>query len=69
VKSATTQTQQVLAFLKRYGSIDPLTAWRKLGSARLAARIFDLREAGINIRTERKATRNGSKIARYYLQA
>ena len=68
VKSTTTQTQQVLAFLKRYGSIDPLTAWKELRSARLAARIHDLRCKGLNIRTER-VRRNGSTFARYTLQA
>lgn len=69
MKSTTTQTQQVLAFLKRYGSIDPLTAWKRLGVYRLGARIFDLRESGVNIRTDRKGTRNGAKVARYTLQA
>ncbi len=67
--STTTQTQQVLAWLKRYGSIDPMTSWRKLGVYRLGARIFDLRESGVNIRTERKSTKRGAKVATYFLQA
>jgi len=41
----------VLAHLNKFGSIDPMTALTKLGVYRLAARIFDLREAGIQIHT------------------
>ena len=67
MKSKTTQTQQVLAWLKRKGDIDPLTAWRRLGIYRLGARIYDLRESGVNIRTVRKTTRGGAVVALYKL--
>lgn len=37
------QEQQVLAYLKRHGTITPKEAWVKLGIYRLAARIERLR--------------------------
>lgn len=38
-----TQNEQVLAYIERHGSIDPLRALNELGVMRLAARIANLR--------------------------
>ena len=43
-----TQTQQILAMLKR-GPITPLAALRDAGCFRLAARIYDLKQEGHDI--------------------
>ena len=48
----TTQKSVILAHLKRFGSIEPLTALREYGVYRLGARIADLRHEGHNIVTE-----------------
>lgn len=47
------QKHYILSHLRKYGSINPMTALREYGSFRLGARIADLREEGYNIVTER----------------
>lgn len=47
-----TQKSVLLEHLKRYGSIEPLTALREYGIYRLGARIADLRSDGYNIVTQ-----------------
>lgn len=49
-----TQKTVVLQHLKRFGSIEPLTALREYGIYRLGARVADLRSEGYNIITETK---------------
>ena len=51
-KEKQTQKSVILAHLKRFGSIEPLTALREYGCYRLGARIADLRHDGHNIITE-----------------
>ena len=46
----------VLQHLKRFGSIEPLTALREYGIYRLGARVADLRSEGYHIVTETKAS-------------
>lgn len=46
------QKKVILDHLKRFGSIEPLTALREYGCYRLGARINDLRNDGYNIITE-----------------
>lgn len=53
-----TQNGRLLAYLQRHASINPLEAWSQLGIYRLGARVFDLKKAGHNIVTSRKAVRN-----------
>ena len=55
-KEKVNQKTLLLEYLKQYGSIEPLTALRELGIFRLAARIADLRNDGVNINTERVMT-------------
>ena len=50
--------------LNRGWKLNPLQALKKYGCLRLAARIADLRNAGMNI-TTRKVTRNGKTFAEY----
>ena len=66
------QTEMVLDYLERHGSITPLEAMNKLGIMRLGARIFDLKESGVKIITERVSEKNrfGDVVnfARYRLE-
>ncbi len=66
---ATTQAERLLALLRQVGDegVTPLEALRSLGSFRLAARIYDLREAGHDIRTLRYKLGSGAVVARYTL--
>lgn len=68
-----TQNEQVLDYMRRYGSITALDAIRDLGCMRLASRISDLKKEGHNIMAVKKAVtrRDGTKayIAEYKLGA
>ena len=44
--------QKVLGYLKKHGSITPMEALREFGCYRLGARIYDLRQSGVKIKTE-----------------
>jgi hypothetical protein len=59
------QNLAILNHLRR-GPLDPLTALRRYGTMRLAARISELREAGHKIVSERRHG-NGKHYAVYRL--
>lgn len=66
------QTALILHHLKTYGGLTSLEAVRNYGIMRLAARIADLRDSGIGIRSERVAVldERGKEVghfARYHL--
>lgn len=63
-----TQKMAVYQHLCRYGRLTPMQALEKFGSFRLAARIRDLRDEGIDIRTE-WVKRDGKRFAEYRLAA
>lgn len=68
----TSQKHYVLQHLRRFGSIEPLTALREYGCYRLGAVIFRLRDEGYDIITTRMEGRSritGNRImyARYSL--
>lgn len=62
----TTQTEMILAALRRGERLTPLDALRRFGCFRLAARIDDLRRAGHEIVTETRET-DGKRYAVYHL--
>lgn len=62
------QERLILSHLKRYGSIEPLTALDKYGCFRLAARITDLKDRGYKIATE-MVKKGGKRLAKYRLIA
>lgn len=70
MKKKTTQRERILTYMKRTGDITQLEAVN-LGCLRLAAQIFDMKKAGIAIKTEMRevTNRDGSKsrIAAYSL--
>lgn len=57
-------TKKIESWLLRGYRLTPLQALEKWGCMRLAARIAELRNAGIDIRTT-KITRNGKTYAQY----
>lgn len=62
-----TQFERILRHLKAGRAITPAQAWRRYGCMRLSARIYDLKRAGHNIRTEPHTVRDGTIVARYSL--
>lgn len=73
MESFKSQKEVILEHLKRFGSIDPLTALKEYGCYRLGARISDLRREGLNIKTETTESVSaitGRKVffAKYILQ-
>lgn len=53
-----TQTQRVLDYIEKHGSIDGWRAMNELGIMRLAARIADLKAAGYHIARNMKSRKN-----------
>lgn len=53
-----TQCERILRHMEDYGSIDPMEAIREYGCMRLASRIADLKEMGIDIIAERTKGKN-----------
>lgn len=63
---STKQTDQVLDYLHKHGSIDPLRAFNELGILRLGARIWDIKAAGIPITGEIKTNPETGKHWKEY---
>ena len=64
-----TQAEHILAYLKTGGSLTPLDALERFGCFRLGARVWDLKERGYNIISERLTVPGGKVVARYTLVA
>lgn len=62
------QTAIIGEYLMAGGTITPLEALEKWGCFRLAARIHDLRKAGMNI-VEEDVNYEGVTFARYFMEA
>jgi hypothetical protein len=70
VNSNKTQCDRVRGYLETHGAITPMEALNEIGTMRLAARIAELRAAGMPIETcrEEVKTRAGTAVvARYVL--
>ena len=52
------QKKMVLDYISEFGSITPLDTFKDLGVTRLAAVIFELKEDGHDIHTERERGKN-----------
>jgi len=66
-----TQANRVLNYMRQYGSITTLEAFRDLGITRLSGVIFDLKkDYAISSKTESGRNRYGEKTSysRYYLK-
>lgn len=65
-----TQCKKIHEYMKKYGSITSLEAFRDIGCTRLSARIHDLREQGVKIDSEKieVPTRDGkTTVSCYFL--
>jgi biotin operon repressor len=62
-----TQTDAIRSFLLAGNSLTPIDALERFGCFRLAARIDDLRQEGLDIKTV-KERRNGKSYARYQMR-
>ena len=66
-----TQASLIIEYMEEFGSITPLEAIRDIGCYRLSARISDIKDQGIPIKTEMVNVKNRrgkySRIARYSL--
>ena len=63
-----TQNEQIIEYLKTGASITPLEALRMFGCFRLAGRIFELKEKGWPIISERLEVEKGRRVGQYTLQ-
>ncbi len=61
-----TQNQEILRHLKNGLTLTPKQALRQYGTMRLAARVFDLKQQGHDIRADIIKV-NGARVARYSL--
>jgi len=60
------QKYRILRHLKKHRRITSMEAFRKFNATRLSGIIYNLREDGFNINTER-IVKNGKSFGRYYL--
>ncbi len=58
-KMKDSQNKRLLSHLLQGNKVTPLTAWGMLGIYRLSARIFDLRDRGFDVKTDRIEVENG----------
>lgn len=62
------QVDKIRAALERGEKLTPVRALRQFGCFRLAARVKELRDAGMPIQTEKCRTKDGATVARYTLR-
>ena len=53
-----TQCQRLLKYLVEHKSITPMEAWSRLGIYRLSGRIFELKEMGYGVKSEKTTVTN-----------
>ena len=63
-----TQEEQVLDYMEKHGSIDPIRAIRDLGILRLGARIHDLKRDGWPIVTEIKSRKYPDGTSKHWAE-
>lgn len=64
-----TQSAMILAHLKTGKPLTGIEALNRFGSLRLGARIFDLKQAGYEIKARRVETASGKRVAQYWMEA
>jgi hypothetical protein len=67
VASCASQCDKIKAWLEEGRCITSWDAIMMWGCTRLASRIWDLRERGLNIKKRRKVCASGKIVAEYYL--
>ena len=64
-ESEANQTSMLLAYLRKHITITAIEALDVIGTMRLAALVFNLREKGYDIRTEKITVPSGKRVALY----
>jgi hypothetical protein len=62
-----TNKEKVMAYIKMYGGITTMEAFKYLGVTRLAAVVFDLRAEGTDIKGETVKIKSGKRVTWYHL--
>lgn len=59
-----TQRERIMQYIKEFGSISPMEAYRVLGITKLATRISEMKADGIEFdqRMEKRKNRYGDKV-------
>lgn len=65
--SCESQNKRIAEYLHAGHAITSLEALRLFGCMRLASRICDLREKGLDIKTEKVKTDSGKWVTKYYI--
>lgn len=66
-QSSASQNKRIAAWLNTGHRITQLEALNLFGCFRLASRIHDLRDSGMDIKMERIITPSGKRVAQYYI--
>lgn len=66
-QSAKTQCAMILEWMQKGNTITSLEALKMFGCMRLASRVCDLRDRGINILTQKIKTNSGKWVTEYRL--
>ena len=53
-----TQREQILEYIKQFGSVTPMQAFADLGITKLATRISEMKRDGVRIHTESVKVKN-----------
>lgn len=67
ISESRTQCNQIKAWLEGGNTITSLEALKRFGCMRLASRIWDLRDRGMDIGKRRVVTPTGKTVVEYYL--
>ena len=68
VPECASQNDKIRAWLLDGRSITSWQAIMMFGCTRLAARVHDIREKGLDVKVRKKITPNGTCVAEYYLE-
>ena len=60
------QTEKILDYMERHGSITDVEAYTNLGVRRLGARIYDLKDSGVKIIKETEIGKNRDGVTVHY---
>ena len=66
-QSSASQCKKIAAWLENGNRLTQLEALNLFGCFRLASRIHDLRDSGMDIKMERIITPHGKRVAQYYI--
>ena len=62
------QSQKIFEHLWNGNTLTPIEALERFGCFRLSARIKNLRDDGLDIKTDIITTKSGKRVAQYYLE-